>query len=1420
MERLRQESSRLGAQLPVDAIQAAEGFRELAFAGFSVEESMASMGSVAELASGSTLSIGAAARTVSSTLNQFQLSADQAGSIANQMATTFASSALTMDELNAALEYTGAAASAAGQSLVEVNSAIGILSDRGLRASRAGVGLQQMFQRLASPSQKASEALAQVGLSADSFLDKNGDFKNLSEIVRILGENMNDLPEGERLQVLTDAFGARGSRAVAPLISDVTALRDRVNEVAAGDLAGAIDDLGDLSTEELASRQDAIAFDLRADMNTEDVLSQLTSLRSEMSEEQLATQIQVGLNVDQRAAELFAGRIADGESAQSLANSLEEASTAAELADARMQSLSGRIEYIRGSISSFSQDMYAGFKPALNAGAGAVMSLLDVLNGVPGLAKATGVAVFGLTAALGTAATAVGGMYAQVAISNTIQQAPAKNTATYRAALYGQAAASRVATGAQATYTAALNGNLMALTRQKAAQAASTASTYRQAAASKASAVASRASAAATTAQTLASNAATGAQNLYTAATNRATLSLARQKVAAWASTAATYASSAASYAASAGQTVLAAVTSGAVVPSLYAAAGAARAFLAALGPIGWAAMAGGALLLGAAVSDFGGTVDAVLSPVQGLLALGGDLLGWTLDLAGSVGGLAMALGGLGLDAVLTPFELFYDLVNALTGGGVDEAASQLGGLAGAAMTLLDPLISLPDTIDSVTERIENFDAGAFLAGLPGQAADAAAGVPGAIADRLGGLSWTAAVPPLAIGDLLTGGGVSDAIENALGGLSWESFVPPLNWTTVVPVLGWMNFIPGFDWGEYVPTLDLSERVSGVDLGAFLTNATLGSLVAPVRLAEFVTGVSLDEHVSWPGWASVLNPLSWGEFVPDLSLGEDPTLTPRVDTSEWDLSDLGTLAGGGLGGLTATAVVRSRGVDATQRRIDALKRELEALESAGAPPEALAATENQLQVARREMDATESETGRLRGALASLAVDPLGMATDGVTRLQAALDDVSPDPLGALRRGASDARQALAALPDRLGVTDAFGAAEQAVDDSVASIQSRFASLWPAFEDRFPRTAAALETRADRLGKKFRAVGMGAEALGDAVGETLRPLEGYADRAADVAGAAGASALGPFVAGLRATESAADDARAGFDRLVGAPVDAFVTDVKTGVADARRFLRGLVPSPREVLSDARAFGSGVLDAIAGGLLTGLDVTFATLLTPEEMLPKVARWWYDAGAGFIGALADGIRNAPEKAKQALIGVLKDLLPFLPSSDAQRGPLSSLTDHGGSVPQTLASGVESESGTLASTFSGVLASAMPEGAGMVPTTPTPTLAGLSMPGVPAAPTPPRPPSPPRPPQPPTPETAEASSGPSADDIGRAVAKHGSSGVTIEQTNIDAGTTIGEVRRILREEGVDPASLDGALTGLLRRGRSGVGVGRGGE
>ena len=166
-ELLTMRARELGGSTVFTATQAAEGLKFFAQAGFSVQESMQAVGAALDLAIVGMTDLGTASDITANVIRGFNLDASEAGRVADVLAFTASNTNSTVTQMGRAISFVAPVANALGVSLEDTSVALGVLSDAGLKAERAGTGLRGIFQKLVNPSIKAQKIIEDYGIALE-----------------------------------------------------------------------------------------------------------------------------------------------------------------------------------------------------------------------------------------------------------------------------------------------------------------------------------------------------------------------------------------------------------------------------------------------------------------------------------------------------------------------------------------------------------------------------------------------------------------------------------------------------------------------------------------------------------------------------------------------------------------------------------------------------------------------------------------------------------------------------------------------------------------------------------------------------------------------------------------------------------------------------------------------------------------------------------------------------------------------------------------------------------------------------------------------------------------------------------------------------------------------------------------------------
>lgn len=121
-------------------------------------------------------------------------------------------------DLGYGMSYVGSSAHQAGFSLSETASAMGILSNNGLEASKAGTGLNQVINRLSDATGKLvkgdkKNVLAKLGITPKEITTSKGQLKSMGDVFGVLEKHMKGMTKVQKINIMKSLFGVNGEQA-------------------------------------------------------------------------------------------------------------------------------------------------------------------------------------------------------------------------------------------------------------------------------------------------------------------------------------------------------------------------------------------------------------------------------------------------------------------------------------------------------------------------------------------------------------------------------------------------------------------------------------------------------------------------------------------------------------------------------------------------------------------------------------------------------------------------------------------------------------------------------------------------------------------------------------------------------------------------------------------------------------------------------------------------------------------------------------------------------------------------------------------------------------------------------------------------------------------------------------------------------
>ncbi len=263
MQRLSDMALKLGMDpnLIVTASQAAGAMEELAKNGLTATEILGGAAEAAiALANATGTDFATAAAIASTSLQLFNIEANEMNRVVNAITAGANSSRFTAEDFAMAIGMGGGMAQAVGVTYEDFITTIAGLSNSFSSGSDAGTSFKTFLQRLAPDTKPAIEAMRELGIITEEgqnqFFDANGELKSMAEVAEVLQNALSGLTDEQKILALTNIFGTdalRTANAMAELgaegFNDLAASMGKVDAAANAatrmdNLAGTFEILG------------------------------------------------------------------------------------------------------------------------------------------------------------------------------------------------------------------------------------------------------------------------------------------------------------------------------------------------------------------------------------------------------------------------------------------------------------------------------------------------------------------------------------------------------------------------------------------------------------------------------------------------------------------------------------------------------------------------------------------------------------------------------------------------------------------------------------------------------------------------------------------------------------------------------------------------------------------------------------------------------------------------------------------------------------------------------------------------------------------------------------------------------------------------------------------------------------------------
>lgn len=249
MATLEEAARECGRTTAFSATEAAEALNYLALAGYNADEAATALPTVLKLAGAGAMDLARASDMVTDSMSALGIEATEANlnTFADQLAQTASKANTSVSQLGEAILTVGGTAKGLAGGTTELNTALGILADNGLKGAEGGTHLRNMILSLQSPTGDASKALQSLGVDV---YDAQGNMRGLNDIFKDLQSGMEGMTAAQKDSIISTLFNKTDLTAANAMLSNCT---DRWDELSAAieNSAGACEDMYSIQLDNL-----------------------------------------------------------------------------------------------------------------------------------------------------------------------------------------------------------------------------------------------------------------------------------------------------------------------------------------------------------------------------------------------------------------------------------------------------------------------------------------------------------------------------------------------------------------------------------------------------------------------------------------------------------------------------------------------------------------------------------------------------------------------------------------------------------------------------------------------------------------------------------------------------------------------------------------------------------------------------------------------------------------------------------------------------------------------------------------------------------------------------------------------------------------------------------------------------------------
>lgn len=238
-----------GATTAFSASEAAQALNYLALAGYDAQKAADALPAVLNLAAAGGLELAYASDLATDAMAALgiEASSETLTRFGDEMARTASKANTSVAQLGEAILTVGGTAKGLAGGTVELNAALGVLANRGIKGSEGGTALRNVILALSAPTDQAAKSLHALGVEV---YDAAGNMRPLNEVFHDLDASMVGMTEGEKTQALNKIFNKVDLKSAQAMLAGCGEEFDNLSAAIANS-GGAMQDMADTQLDNL-----------------------------------------------------------------------------------------------------------------------------------------------------------------------------------------------------------------------------------------------------------------------------------------------------------------------------------------------------------------------------------------------------------------------------------------------------------------------------------------------------------------------------------------------------------------------------------------------------------------------------------------------------------------------------------------------------------------------------------------------------------------------------------------------------------------------------------------------------------------------------------------------------------------------------------------------------------------------------------------------------------------------------------------------------------------------------------------------------------------------------------------------------------------------------------------------------------------